>query len=1535
MTRIADLCRGSLMLAPGEKVIASFFRDDTHGWVLLCTKSQFGSAAPSIAVASTQDGVEWKTNILSEAELPSLNVISGDGTLYFSNDSRGWLLLATKTGSGASPSGTILLTTSDAGTTWSELPSPPAIGRLAFATELDGLLVGGTQLDRIWTTHDGGMNWHEDFVNIEPPCSHCQVVYDGVPNLSRKGIWSITITIVSTTNVYNAFATSSDGGESWKVIGRTKRDIEPEAEASCTATGTQAIPNDYPFPSSDPHDFDPYGFNTRDSTSFAAWRMNRDHESIDPNHPWFTSTMNGGRWENAGDWSADAKNLGYSVDQTPAVGAIAQWRADECKGCKLGHVGYVEKVNTDGSVVVSEYNYCYSRAFDYRTIQATQPLRFIHINSSASTEITRESTLLSASTSKVLASPEITAQSGTRVMASPWLSASNTGGANVRDQALDSNLLFLQVGGVHGTVEGSEYGTAGGYTGTWWEIKWDSEPLDLNNELGWSADSVMALAPTAGDVPQPTFSNSYYSSNANIFWASGDAPTKSPNSLDGALGNCTWYAFGRMLELGANQTTLSALHGNASDWATEASANGISVDNNPTVHSIAQSVTQDHVAVVESYNSDGTITVTESSYCGPDDSCTQASSTWNFEWRHRTVAPGWFANFIHVPLSGSVKSTPTVTVTANPSSITTAQSTVVTVTVSPTSGNPTPTGSVTLTGGSFNSGSVALNSNGSASITVPGSSLPANSSVQLTATYSGDSHYNTNTGTGSVAVTSSAKATPTVTVTPSSSSITTAQSLTVTVAVSGSPTPTGTVTLTGGGYSNTQTLSSGSTTFSITAGSLSTGSDTLTATYQGDSNYNAAVATTSVTVAATQVSCSSYSSTRQITGLTQPLHLGLGSSKLIASGVGQAFIVDPVSSQVTTIPFTQYSGGYGGWVSILNQQAFIPINNLLQGEVAVLNLGNSTVTGYYPVGTEPYASLVVGSQLYIGDDIQWSNGNPSQVYDVNPASGQISASINAGHVINALASDPAHNRIYALNYNDSTASAIDLTSNTVTSTISLGVMPRAGIVFNGTLLVVGDLPNTQDGTIVEVDTGSNAVGSTISVGRDPTDIVGVNSCAFIPNLSDNTVSVLDLTANTIVKTISSGIGSLPSGAVADPSTGYVYVANTSSNSISILTPSSTTTPTVTVVPSPSSITTAQQLSVAVTVSGNPTPTGSVVLVAGTGSFNGNLVNGVATIPVPAGTFAAGTDQLTATYTPDSTSSSVYNSATGTGSVIVTAPAKTTPTVTVTPSASSITTAQALTVTVVVSGGTGNPTPSGTVTLSSGSYSAQQTLASGTAGFTIAAGTLGNGANTLTASYSGDATYAVASSTTNVTVEPVSVTTTTPSAVNPGSSTTSTVTLTGSNGYSGTMTLTCTPASSPANAQSLPTCSLNPTSVTLASGGNGTSTLTVKTTAASTTALARPTDQHFWKLGSGGAALAALLLFGIPFRRRRWASMLVLLLFVAAAGVIGCGGGTTFSGGGGGSSTPATTAGNYSFTVAATDSVNAKITASTTIVVTVQ
>jgi surface antigen len=246
-------------------------------------------------------------------------------------------------------------------------------------------------------------------------------------------------------------------------------------------------------------------------------------------------------------------------------------------------------------------------------------------------------------------------QIGSRVIAAP---GAGVDGIYVRSSppALSrlpgSDKDYDQYSGVHGTIIGGpSIGTAGGFTGGWWQISWDAG-ID-----GWSAESVIALAPLAGDVPEPNFTIVYYgpvsgnnSLSANIFVQSGEAPTSTPEAADfsnTALGNCTWYSYGRLLELKYDAAQLNFLHGDAASWAQEAGFNGIPVDTTPTVGAIAQSVSQDHVAVVESVNANSTITVTESSYT------TDAGSPWNFEWRHRTCSPLWFDNFIHVARSSS------------------------------------------------------------------------------------------------------------------------------------------------------------------------------------------------------------------------------------------------------------------------------------------------------------------------------------------------------------------------------------------------------------------------------------------------------------------------------------------------------------------------------------------------------------------------------------------------------------------------------------------------------------------------------------------------------------------------------------------------------------------------------------------------------------------------------------------------------------------------------------------------------------------
>jgi hypothetical protein len=199
---------------------------------------------------------------------------------------------------------------------------------------------------------------------------------------------------------------------------------------------------------------------------------------------------------------------------------------------------------------------------------------------------------------------------------------------------------------------------------------------------------------------------------------------------------------------------------------------------------------------------------------------------------------------------GNEKATVTVTPAQTTLSASSALSVPVTVASSSSSG-ATPTGTVTLSGGGYTSTAETLSS-GAYTFSIPANSLSAGTDT-LTVTYSGDTNYASTTGTATVTVTANGAAT--VTVAPAQTTLSASSSLSVPVTVASSSssgaTPTGTVTLSGGGYTSTaETLSSGAYTFSIPANSLFAGTDTLTVTYSGDTNYASATGTATVTVTA-------------------------------------------------------------------------------------------------------------------------------------------------------------------------------------------------------------------------------------------------------------------------------------------------------------------------------------------------------------------------------------------------------------------------------------------------------------------------------------------------------------------------------------------------------------------------------------------------------------------------------------------------------------------------------------------------------------
>jgi hypothetical protein len=193
----------------------------------------------------------------------------------------------------------------------------------------------------------------------------------------------------------------------------------------------------------------------------------------------------------------------------------------------------------------------------------------------------------------------------------------------------------------------------------------------------------------------------------------------------------------------------------------------------------------------------------------------------------------------------------------------------------------------------------------------------------------------------------------------------------------------------------------------------------------------------------------------------------------------------------------------------------------------------------------------------------------------------------------------------------------------------------------------------------------------------------------------------------------------------------------------------TTTPTVTVTPSLTTITTIQGLTVTVAVSAgsnSQTPTGSVILTGGGyTSVATTLSSGSATINIPTGSLAVGTDTLTATYTPDSASATIYATASGSNSVTVSASA-TTLTLSANPTSSTYSQQVALIATLSPYTAQSISTNGESVTFYNGSTNlGTGTLSGGVATLNVTA--LPVGTDSLKAVYAGDANFATSTSNT--------------------------------------------------------------------------------------------------------------------------------------------------------------------------------------------
>ncbi|MFC4075748.1 CHAP domain-containing protein [Salinithrix halophila] len=128
----------------------------------------------------------------------------------------------------------------------------------------------------------------------------------------------------------------------------------------------------YPFKFASTAGVDPWGFFNRQCTSFVAWRMNQHGQK-------FSNTMRGGHFGNAENWDDNARAIGMSVNQSPSVGAIAQFDPGASNAGSVGHVAYVTDVN-GSTVSIEEYNMDTPLGYGKRTLPVSGVSNFIHVD---------------------------------------------------------------------------------------------------------------------------------------------------------------------------------------------------------------------------------------------------------------------------------------------------------------------------------------------------------------------------------------------------------------------------------------------------------------------------------------------------------------------------------------------------------------------------------------------------------------------------------------------------------------------------------------------------------------------------------------------------------------------------------------------------------------------------------------------------------------------------------------------------------------------------------------------------------------------------------------------------------------------------------------------------------------------------------------------------------------------------------------------------------------------------------------------------
>jgi subtilase family serine protease len=851
------------------------------------------------------------------------------------------------------------------------------------------------------------------------------------------------------------------------------------------------------------------------------------------------------------------------------------------------------------------------------------------------------------------------------------------------------------------------------------------------------------------------------------------------------------------------------------------------------------------------------------------------------------------------------KSTPTVAVTAPTTTPATGSSLQLTASISPpATGGTSATGSVNFLVDGSPVGT-ALVSGGSPSTATLTITVPSIGTHSVTAVYSGDGNYNTATSSPLVLYVS--KGSTTLTVAPATTSplggSTMVVTATISAAASGSIVPTGTVSfmLDGGSVGSGTVV--GGTTASTTITVPTTGTHTLQASYSGDTNYNGSISPTVIfTVAKTpttvvvvpSTNSPALGSTLPVTATVTPSSLGstLPSGTItftvdgVAAGI-QAVTPGSPSTASFTLPAlspgshsiaaiysgdTYYAGATGTAVAVTVPKSPTAIS--ISPATLTPSGGSSLAVSATILATTPGTTLPTGTVTYTLDGAAVAT---AAVIPGTPAtSNVVLPSLTPGtHILQATYSGDNY-------YATSTAPAVNLTVSKSATSITISpstLTPTAG----GSMVVTA--------YIVSPSPATTFPSGTVSITQDGVTIGTGTVVPGSPSIANITIPLVSAGAHVLQGSYG----------------GDTFYTGSNSPTVTIVAAKGTTTTTLTATPASLTAGTAETLTA--TIAPTNAVTGTLYTITGTVSFyDGKTLLGQVAV-------SNNTGVLTGLTLKDNISHSItaiYSGDTnwlGSASTVLPLEATTLPDyvvltsnfATVQPGAAVVLTATVTPSTTPTSTGEQNPTGlvvfyDGTTIIGTSSLIPTALTNASTATLTIQ--TLPGGQDTVSAYYQGDLYYdAATSNLLTLTVESFTIT---PASTNPatnlnivqGSAGSASFVITGEGGFNNEVQLVCAVPS-----QDNMTCTASPQQVVpTATVTFVVQTFTSASSPSTTTIVSRNGKGPQWPRAAGGAALAALLFFLLPFGKRartfirhtprRWMILLLLLVGLGGTG-IGC------------------------------------------------